>query len=118
MSKRLEHTGPLFIKLGFLKLHDINKYMFCKFMYLWHQKKLPVVFDQSFITVRDVHGINTRQSALLYPPADGKTNLSHCKYTYRGPTIWNMVLKAKINPDVSEIVFSKSVKQCIKVGII
>ena len=87
-------------------------------MYFWYHKKLPSVFDKVFTTVRDLHGKNTRQSSLLYPPVDGKTNLSHCKYTFRAPIIWNMVLKAKINPDVSEIVFSKSIKQCIKVGII
>ena len=79
-----------------------------------------IVFRNVFTEVREIHDYETRQSAnnSLYPPTGGKTELSFCKYTYRGPLIWNMVLKAKINPDVSEFAFGRMIKQCIKVKII
>ena len=120
MSKKRAHTAPLFEKLNLLKLYDINKYMYCKFMYSWHHNELPIVFRNVFTEVREIHDYETRQSAnnSLYPPTGGKTELSFCKYTYRGPLIWNMVLKAKINPDVSEFAFVRMIKQCIKVKII
>ena len=120
MSKRREHTEPLFKKLGLLQLHEINKYMFCKFMYSWHHNELPAIFNNVFTEVKDIHDHDTRYAAnnSLYPPTKGKTEISHCKYTYRGPFVWNMVLKANINPNVSEFAFAKMIKQCIKVGII
>ena len=120
MSKKRAHTAPLFEKLNLLKLYDINKYMYCKFMYSWHHNELPIVFRNVFTEVREIHDYETRQSAnnSLCPPTGGKTELSFCKYTYRGPLIWNMVLKAKINPDVSEFAFGRMIKQCIKVKII
>ena len=120
MSKRREHTEPLFKKLNLLQLYDINKYMYCKFMYSWHHNELPSIFRDVFTGVRDMHNHDTRFSAnnSLYPPTGGKTELSQCKYTYRGPLIWNMVLKANINPDVSEFAFVRMIKHCIKVNII
>ena len=67
-----------------------------------------------------MHNHDTCYSAnnSLYPPTGVKTELSHCKYTYRGPLIWNMALKANTNPDVSEFAFVRMIKHCIKVNII
>ena len=89
-------------------------------MYSWHHKELPAIFNNVFTGVRDIHDHDTRHAAnnSLYPPTSGKTELSQCKFTYRGPLIWNMVLKAKINHNVSAFAFSRMIKQCIKVGII
>ena len=92
----------------------------CKFMYNWYNEKLPSPFEGSFKYVRDVHSHETRAAVdldSLYTPKFN-TDPGQNSYTYSGATIWNKVLKAEINPDVSECVFSKSVKQCIKVGLI
>ena len=117
MSEYYEHTDPLFAKLGLLKLHDINKYIISKFMYRWYHEELPIVFKDMFIPIINIHDHNTRQSKQLYFKTP-QTNLGKTKCSYRAAYMWNILLRAKINPDTSEAVFAKSVKQCIKVGII
>ena len=119
-SPYLEHTDPLFYKLGLLKLSEINKYAFAKFMYRWYHRKLPRVFDNCFMSVRDIHPYNTRSSAkgLLYCTCKIRTCVGPTRFKYLCPHIWNDIIKAKINPSTSELVFSKSIKQCLKVGLI
>ena len=117
LSKAREHTDPLFTKLGLLKLFDINRYLICKFMYRWYHNDLPTLFRDIFTTVSDIHDHNTRQNTHLYC-SSFNTCLGKTKFSYRAPRMWNLLLKAKINPDTSECVFAKTVKQCIKVGIL
>ena len=116
-AKFRDHTDPIFKRLGLLKLSDINKYAFSRFMYRWYHSQLPKIFNNSFNYNRDVSVYRTRQSNYMYLP-QVKTNLGKTRFLYRGPLIWNGILSAKINPDVSEATFSKSIKQCIKVGLI
>ena len=115
MSKYRDHTDPLFRKLGLLKIHGINKYFISKFMYRWYHEKLPSLF--TFTPVANVRGYGTRQCTHLYC-AEVKIPLGESKFSYRAPHIWNQILKARINPETSEAIFTKSVKQCIKVGIL
>ena len=114
-AKFLDHTDPLFCSLNLLKLHDINTFVISKFMYKWYHCKLPVVFRNTFTLVSDTHNHNTRNSYHLRPISI-KTNLGKSRYQYRAPNIWNSIMKSKVNPDVSEAVFVKSIKHCIKVG--
>ena len=116
-AKYRDHTDPLFNQLGLLKLDDINKYAYCKFMYKWYHKRLLSIFEEYFKNVNDVHSYDTRQSSHLYKPKNN-TNLGKTRFCYKGPEIWNSILKAKINPEVSDLVFTKSIKQCLKVGLI
>ena len=116
-SKCYEHTEPLFDKLGLLKFHDINKYLYARFMYRWYHADLPSIFHDIFVRVDNVHHYSTRQNSHLYC-TEAKTELGKTKLTYQGPFIWNKVLKAKINPDTSEAVFTKMVKRSIKFGLI
>ena len=116
-SKYQDHTDPLFARLGLLKLKDINKYFIGRFMYRWYQNKLPSMFQDMFIPITDIHDYDTRQSSLLYCPKF-KTELGKSRCSYRAPYMWNLIIKADINPETSEAVFTKSVKQCIKVGIL
>ena len=74
------------------------------------------MFRAMFQKVRSVHGYDTRQSNHLYIPKV-QTNLGKCKLSYRVPMIWNSILAAEINPETSEAVFAKTLKQCIKVGL-
>ena len=107
-SKRLSHTNPLFRELGLLKLQDVNKFMIGKFMFRWYHNELPNIFCDKFEFVRNVHGYGTRQKDHLYIPKV-KTERGKNKITYRGPVIWNQILRAAINP-----LFSKTLKHCIK----
>ena len=116
-SKYLDHTGPLFKELGFLKIGEINKYLFGKFMYRWYNSQVPLLFLDMFQYVRNIHGYGTRQADQLYIPKV-KTNLGKCSLKYKGPFIWNSILSAHINPDTSEAVFAKTLKHCIVIGLI
>jgi len=117
LSKARDHTDPLFTRLGLLKIRDINTYLISKFMYKWYHDQLPSIFRNMFTPVREVHNYSTRQGSQLYC-AKIKTSLGKTKLSYQCPYIWNLILKAKINPATSEFVFSKSVKQHIMDGIL
>ena len=117
LSKARDHTDPLYDKLNLLKLHEINIYLMCKFMYKWYHDQLPTVFLNIFNPIANVHSHGTRQKSQLYC-SKIKTNLGKTRLSYRAPYVWNLVLRAKINPDTSECVFSKTIKRCIKVGIL
>ena len=117
LSRAREHTDPLFTRLGLLKIHGINKYLICKFMYRWYHNELPPSFKNIFVSVSSIHDHNTRQNTHLYF-RKANTSLGKSKFSYRASYIWNLVLQARINPDTSECVFARTVKQCIKVGIL
>ena len=118
-AKYRAHTAPLFKKHNLLKLHDVNTFSMCKFMYNWYHDELPSPFDGSFKYVREIHSIETRaaEGNSLYPPKFN-TDPGKNSYTYQGVIIWNKVLSANINPDVSDCVFAKSIKHCIQVGLL
>ena len=109
------NSDSLFAKSGLLKLCDINKYAYGKFMYRWYHHKTPKIFENSF--KYPCHDLGTRQISHLYKPKV-RTDYAKNRFVYRAPLIWNSILDAKININVSEIVFSKSVKQCLRVGLI
>ncbi len=115
----MDSPDPLFEKNGILKLTEINIYSYGKFMYNWYHNKLPTPFDNSFKYVREVHNIGTKQSTKgnLFPPKVKNDLVKSC-FSYKGVMIWNAILKCKINPEVSPAVFAKSLKQCIKVGLL
>ena len=116
-SKYRDHSEPLIERLKLLKIGDINKYVLGKFMYRLYNNEVPTMFHAMFQKVRSVHGYETRQSNHLYIPKV-RTNLGKCKLSYRGPMIWNSILAAEINPETSGAVFAKTLKQCIKVGLL
>ena len=116
-SKYRDHSQPLIERLKLLKIGDINKYVLGKFMFRLYNNEVPTMFHAMFQKVRSVHGYDTRQSNHLYI-SKVKTNLGKCKLSYRGPMIWNSILAAEINPETSEAVFAKTLKQCIKVGLL
>ena len=115
-SKYKAPTDPLFVKLGLLKFHGINKYVISKFMYKWYHEKLPSLFQKMFTPVSDIHNHVTRQYSHLYCPKLN-TSLGKRNFSYQAPHLWNEILEAKINPETSEAVFCKSMKQCITVGL-
>ena len=86
-------------------------------MYRWYKCRVPVLFRGMFQYVKDILKYGTRQSDHLYAPTV-KSNLGQCTIHYQGPIIWNDILTAKINPDTSEVVFAKTLKRSIKIGLI
>lgn len=115
-AKYYEHTDPIYKKLNIMKFVDINKFVLSRFMFKWYHCEIPNLFNCLFRQVNEVHERFTRQSNQLYPKTI-KTNLGRTKLSYRGPFIWNKILN-NINPNTSEYLFVKSVRKCIKDGVI
>ena len=84
-------------------------------MFRWYHNDLPNVFCNVFTAVSNIHEHHTRQNKHLY--CEINTDLGRTKLSYKGPYVWNQIMKININPNTSEAVFVKAVKQCIKVGI-
>ena len=116
-SKRLSHTDPLFKELGLLKLKDVNKFVIGKFMFRWYHDEVPSIFHDYFDYVKNVHNHDTRQKDHLYIPIV-RSERGKTKITYRGPEIWNQIQVASIDPVTSEAVFSKTLKQSIKMSLV
>ena len=115
--KPWEHTDPLYKQYGILKLKDINMYMIGHFMYKYHTDQPPRVFHDYFTLIFDVLHHDTRQKGgLNVSPA--RVDLVKMSLSFRGPLIWNTILKLDINPLTSEASFCKMLKQCIKVGLL
>ena len=108
---------PLFDELGFLRFVDINRYLIACFMYRWYLNDVPDLFLDFFTPVSDVHSHFTRQSEGLFIPTF-KTNLGKTCLSYRGPFVWNRISRLKINLDTSEAVFMKTLKHCVKIGLL
>ena len=89
---KILHTDPLFIDLGILKLNNINHYVLQLFMFRFHTRKLPVIFDDMFTRNVDIHSHGTRQKLHLHVPLP-KTNLVKMSVCYTGVTRWNYYTK-------------------------
>ena len=89
---KIMHTDPLFIDLGILKLNNINHYVLLLFMFRFHTRKLPVIFDDMLTRNYDIHSHDTRQKLHLHVPLP-KTNLVKMSVCYTGVTRWNYYTK-------------------------
>ena len=118
-AKRFTRLEPLFERLGILRFDNINKFLYAKFMYKWHHEKVPSVFINCFPHIKDIHTHDTRQSARDEIYFNGfKSKLSQQRYMYKAPFYWNAILKANIDPNVSEPVFNYSIKHCLKANLL
>ena len=62
-SKFDEHSSPLFKTLNIIKLHDLASYQIATFMYGFKNRFLPLVFNNFFTEVSEVHQCITRSAA-------------------------------------------------------
>ena len=58
-----EHSSPLFKNLNLIKLHDLVSYQIAIFMYKFKNRSLPLVFNNVFTEVCEVHQYNTGSAA-------------------------------------------------------
>lgn len=87
-----EHSNPLFIKLGILKLHDLIFYHNAMFMYDFHNDSLPETFNTFFLPVNQRHNYNTRlASRLSYSLPHIRTNYGKFNIRYSGVKVWNEI---------------------------
>ena len=87
-----EHTNPLFKQLNLLKFTDIVNLHTALFMYQYHSKKLPKVFDNFFHPTSKTHQHNTRHAAKnsYYLPKI-RTNYGKFNIRFTGPKVWNEI---------------------------
>ena len=62
-SKFDEHTSPLFKITGILKFFDLVTLPISLFMFKFHKKLLPTVFDTYFRPISTIHNYRTRLSS-------------------------------------------------------
>ena len=85
------HSAPLFSKLKFLDIYQINTFHILKFMYCYRNNLLPSLFFNLFFTNSQTHGYSTR-TANNHRIHHCRTNLKKFTILYQGPKIWNSLL--------------------------
>ena len=104
------HVNPLFKELNLMDVWQINKYLIGLFMYKYYHKQLPAVFNSSFTRSSDVHMYSTRHSSMGYMLPKVKTNYGKANIHYRGPAIWNDIVRNNIFPDTTIGTFKYKLK--------
>lgn len=115
--KRRDCLDTVFPKLGILKFTDINLYLICRFMFRLYRGEVPDIFTDLFVTNMDIHEHNTRQCHHFHVFGE-KSNLGKFSIRYRGMIAWNSILNLEINPDTSEAVYVKTIKNYITTGLL
>jgi len=59
-TSRYEHRTPIYKRLNLLKLNEMHNFELAKFMYKFHNKQLPKLFDELFLKVNNTHNYSTR----------------------------------------------------------
>ena len=104
-------SEPLFCQLKFLNCENIFKYIVGRLMYrVYHEELTTLRF--LFIKNSDIHMHGTRQRGHYHIPLC-RTNLGKSSLRYFGALLWNKVLNADINPNVSDFIFSRHLKTAI-----
>ena len=81
--KPFSHTDGLYKELGLLKVAEIYHFLVGQFMFRYHHKMLPKLFDEYFTKHSKVHGYSTRQSELFRLP-DYKKDLGRRCISFTG----------------------------------
>ena len=102
---------PLFNTLKFLNCENIIKYLIGRLVYRVYHGDLRVLHCL-FTRNSDIHVHNTRQKCHYYMPLC-RTNLGKCGLRYDGASVWNNILSVNIKLNVSEFIFSRSLKAVI-----
>ena len=107
-SSYFAHSKPLFVKLKVLPIFQLYEYNLGIFMFLFHKKLLPDLFNSLFIKNSDVHNYNTRIKSQIRVEY-GRYNFSQSILTYKGPIFWN-----KLPNEIKESVSLNSFKTKLK----
>ena len=104
-----EHSSPILEHLKILKLPDLVFLNIAVFMYKFHNRRLPSVFDTFLTQVNKRHIYNTRSaSSLFYNLLKVRTNYGIFNLRFKGPKVWNSVSKNLKTLSISN--FNESVK--------
>ena len=116
-AKPYSHTEGLYGELGLLKVAEIYHFLVGQFMFIYHHKMLPQIFDQYFVKHSAIHQYSTRQSDLYLLP-DYKKDVGRRSISFLGVKIWKQIILAKIYLDTSQPVFKINLRRCMQQGTI
>ena len=108
------HTDPLFTNLKLLKCDEINKFLIGPLMYRIYIDDITL-FNSMFMKNVQVHNYDTRQKEHYHLPCF-KIRLGKINLRYNGVIVWNSILTSGIPVDVSQAVFSKTLKYSVIEG--
>ena len=104
----LPPADPLFLSMGFLKVHDLFKLKLATFTYKSLNKQNPINFHSWFKLTTQIHSHNTRSKFIdivnartsnnLFIPFARSTHYGLKSVKVQGPKIWNM-----LPPDIRKI---------------
>ena len=99
-------TASLFDNLNIMKVNDLNVFLIAQVMHQVYTADVLTVFQRMFITNRNIHTHETRQSDHFNNPLYHK-NIGIISIRYKGAVIWNNILKNEITLNCSKIIFKK-----------
>ena len=108
-------TANLFDDLNIMKVSDLNVFLIAQVMHKVHTADVINAFQCMFITNKNIHSHETRQSDHLNIPLYHE-NVGKTSIRYRGAVIWNNVLKSGITLICSQITFKQQLKTQISAG--
>ena len=108
-------TANLFDNLNIIKVSDLNVFLIAHVMHKVHTADVINAFQCMFITNKNIHSHETRQSDHLNIPLYHK-NVGKTSIRYRGAVIWNIVLKSGITLSCSQLTFKQQLKTQISAG--
>jgi hypothetical protein len=112
----LDHTGPLFKQQKILPLEELIKLSALKFMHKYTHGKLPLSFNEMWITNRQRNpNIELRNADNYYVPPHHYATTKRFPF-FSFPRIWNEADQIKNNPSIN--VFLKNVKSAMFASII
>ena len=95
-SKFDERTSPLFKITGILKFFDLVTLHISLFMFKFHNKLLPTVFDTYFRPICTIHNYRTRLSSKdAFSLRRVRTNYEIVNIRFSGVKVWNA-----LEPDI------------------
>jgi hypothetical protein len=84
-----EHSEPIFHHLKILSLYKLNYYLTSMFMFRYfHLKNLPELFTNYFLTNKEIHNHNIRNSSWLHKKSN-RTNYTKHTLSNKGIEVWN-----------------------------
>ena len=90
--KKYEHITSSYRDLEILKIKDLCNFEIAKLIFLYHYSRLPITFDNYFVTSAAVHNYSTRSyhSLKYYIPKYRLVRLQK-SFKYIGVKIWNNI---------------------------
>ena len=107
-ADRKQHSRPLMLNLGILNVYEINIHQTASFMYKVYKKIVPECLQEHFMLIN--HAYSTRYSVASFYENKNYTFLSKFGIIYRGPLIWNTLVKSIPNTECSFLSFKKYTK--------